>query len=67
MWRVTKPCVIQATGQVCEPGDIVEVVSAFDIASLTVDGAIVPHVEESHETQAVVQIETRRKWGRKGK
>jgi hypothetical protein len=66
MWRVTKPCVIQATGQRCEPGDIVEVASAFDIAALTVDGAIVPHVEPEYETQQVVNME-RRKWSRKVK
>jgi hypothetical protein len=57
---------VQATGQRCEPGDVIEVASAFDIAALQVEGCIVPHVEKEYETQAVVPME-RRKWGRKNK
>ena len=65
-WRVVKPCVVQATGQRHEPGDLVECASAFDIAHLTAQQCIVPHTEEDHETATVVPYEKRRGgWKRK--
>jgi hypothetical protein len=66
MWKVIKPCVVQATGARYEPGDVIGVASAFDIATLQVEKCIVPHVEHEYETQAVVPME-RRKWARKSK
>lgn len=47
-----------------QPGDIVEL-SAFDFAALQAEKCIVPHIEDERETQAVVAIETRRKWSRR--
>lgn len=66
LWRVVKPCVVQATGERCKPGDIIEAASAFDVAALTASESIVPHVEREIETQDVVPFETRSKYKRRG-